>query len=173
MRNERRTTLRWMLAVGATSLLGACGFRLRGSDQAALPFKTIYLGFPPNSPLGTELRRYIQAGGGTLVVKIPKEAEVLLDVLSETRQKVILSLNSQGRVSEYSLYYKFTFQIRDNSGKIWLAPTDIVLKRDITFNDAQVLSKESEEASLYRDMQTDLVQQILRRLAPLKPPTAG
>lgn len=173
MHDERRTTLRWMLTLGATSLLGACGFKLRGSDQAALPFKTIYLGFAPNSPLGTELRRYIQVSGNTSVVKIPKEAEVLLDVLSETREKIILSLNSQGRPSEYSLYYKFTFRVRDNAGKLWLAPTTIVLKRDITFNDSQVLSKESEEASLYRDMQTDLVQQILRRLGPLKPPAAG
>jgi len=32
-----------------------------------------------------------------------------------------------------------------------------------------VLAKESEEALLYRDMQSDLVQQILRRLAAIKP----
>jgi LPS-assembly lipoprotein len=31
-----------------------------------------------------------------------------------------------------------------------------------------VLAKEAEDALLYRDMQTDLVQQIMRRLAALK-----
>jgi len=30
------------------------------------------------------------------------------------------------------------------------------------------LSKESEEALLYRDMENDLIQQILRRLAAVK-----
>lgn len=167
MRQPRRTAFRWMFAAGAAGLLGACGFQLRGSRQTALPFKSIYLGFAANSPLGTELRRYIQAGG-TTVTKTPAEAEALLDVLSETREKVILSLNSQGRVREYTLYYRFSFRVRDQAGKILLAPTAITLKRDISFNESQVLSKETEEASLYRDMQSDLVQQILRRLAALK-----
>jgi LPS-assembly lipoprotein len=39
-----------------------------------------------------------------------------------------------------------------------------VLRRDYSFNDQEQLSKESEEALLYRDMQTDAVQQLLRRL---------
>ncbi|MFN0162016.1 MAG: LPS assembly lipoprotein LptE, partial [Burkholderiales bacterium] len=39
------------------------------------------------------------------------------------------------------------------------------------FNDTQVLAKESEEALLYRDMQTDMVQQVLRRLAATAPLT--
>lgn len=170
MRNARltrRRALGWALTAGAAGLLGGCGFRLRGSSQTALPFQSIYLGFPDNSPLGTELRRYIEANG-TRVVKVPQDAEALLDVLAESREKAILSLNSAGRVREYSLYYKFSFRVRDQAGKILLAPTTITLKRDVSFNESQVLSKESEEASLYRDMQSDLVQQILRRLAALK-----
>ena len=39
-----------------------------------------------------------------------------------------------------------------------------MLKRDISFNDAEVLAKEAEEALLYRDMQLDAVQQLVRRL---------
>ncbi len=172
MRIDRRTALRWTLAAGAAGMLGACGFQLRGSSQTALPFKTIYLGFPDNSPLGTELRRNLKADG-TTVVKTPQEAEAILDVLSEAREKVVLSLNSQGRVREYPLYYTFNFRLRDNAGKILLPPTQLVLKRDISFNESQVLAKETEEASLYRDMQSDLVQQILRRLAALKSAPTG
>jgi LPS-assembly lipoprotein len=72
-------------------------------------------------------------------------------------------------VREYTLFYKFRFKVRDNNGKPLLEPTEIVLKRDISFNESAVLAKESEEALLYRDMQSDLVQQILRRLSALKP----
>ena len=50
-----------------------------------------------------------------------------------------------------------------------LAPTEITLRRNIAFDESQVLAKESEEALLYRDMQSDLVQQILRRLVAIKP----
>lgn len=150
-------------------VLSACGFQLRGSSNTSVPFKTIYLGFPETSPLGIELKRNVRASGDTLIATDQKTAEVILEVLSEAREKVILSLNSQGRPREYTLYYKLRFRVKDKSEKELLAPTEIVLKRDISFNESQVLAKEREEELLYRDMQTDLVQQILRRLAAIKP----
>jgi len=39
----------------------------------------------------------------------------------------------------------------------------------MSYNDAQVIAKENEEQLLYRDMQTDMVQQIMRRLAAAHP----
>ena len=162
------TTLMPMLA--AAWLLSGCGFHLRGSNgEANLPFKTIYLGFAPASTLGNELRRYIRGSGGTEVVTDAKGAEASLEVLSETREKVVLSLNTQGRVREFTLLYKFRFRVKDGGEQELLAPTNIVLKRDISFNESQVIAKEQEEVLLYRDMQSDLVQQIMRRLAAIKP----
>ncbi|MBI2295534.1 MAG: hypothetical protein HYU76_05770, partial [Betaproteobacteria bacterium] len=46
--------------------------------------------------------------------------------------------------------------------------SEIVLKRDYSFNDEQALSKESEEALLFRDMRNDAVQQLVRRLQAAK-----
>ncbi|PWF48822.1 hypothetical protein C7C56_009965 [Massilia glaciei] len=151
------------------AMVSGCGFKLRGSDgQFNMPFKSIALGFALTSPLGTELKRNLRAVG-TEVVDDPAKAEALFEVLGETRGKSILSLNAQGRVREYLLTYTLVFRVRDRSGAELLPPTDISLKRSITFNERQVLANESEEALLYRDMQTDLVQQILRRLAAIKP----
>ena len=151
-------------------LLSACGFQLRGSDSSySMPFKSIYLAFSDQSPLGIELRRNLRAGDTVNVVLDAAQAEALFDVLSETRGKQILSLNSQGRVREYLLTYTLVFRVRDAKGNELLGPTEINLKRPITFNETQVLAKESEEVLLYRDMQTDLVQQIMRRLAAVKP----
>ena len=42
--------------------------------------------------------------------------------------------------------------------------TIINLHRNFSFNDQDVLSKESEEALLYRDMQNDAVAQLMRQL---------
>lgn len=168
---KRRQALALLTGTAAASLLSACGFRLRGAAQTSLPFKTIYLSFAENSPLGTELRRYIRASGNTQIVDDPKAAQAILEPLSETREETVLSLNSQGRVRELSLFYRFSFRLRDPSGKQLLEPTNLVLRRDMSFNEAQVLAKEGEKAMLYRDMQSDLVQQILRRLAALQPGT--
>lgn len=158
--------LQLLTAVVALILLSACGFALRG--PVALPFKSIYIGLSEGSALGGELRRQIRANGQTQIMADAKDAQVILEVLSETRDKQILSLNSQGRVREYNLIYNFRFRLRNNIGKEYLAPVDIQLKRNISFNETQVLAKEAEEVLLYRDMQSDLVQQIMRRLAVVK-----
>lgn len=157
------------LALSTALMLSACGFQLRGSNgQASLPFKTIYIGTAETSPLGIELRRYIRASGDTTVVTDQKQAQATIEVLNETREKATLTLNTQGRVREYSLYYRVKFRVKDSKEKELLAPTELVLKRDISFNESQVIAKEKEEEMLYRDMQSDVVQQILRRLTALK-----
>jgi LPS-assembly lipoprotein len=161
------------LRAGATLLLAvalsACGFQLRGTNgQYHMPFQSIYLGFGETSPLGTELKRNLRGGDAVVVVTDASKAEAKFDVLSETRGKSILSLNSQGRVREYLLTYTLVFRVRDAKDVELLGATEISLKRSIAFNENQTLAKESEEALLYRDMQTDLVQQILRRLAAIK-----
>jgi LPS-assembly lipoprotein len=158
-------------ALAATLALSACGFQLRGSaTQANIPFSTVYLAIPDTSPLGIELKRNLRASSGTKVVDDAKSAQAVIELLSETRDNsTVVSRNTQGRIREYQLQYKVTFDVKNGKGASLLAPTEILLKRNITFNESQVLAKEKEEDMLYRDMQTDLVQQILRRLAVLKP----
>lgn len=146
--------------------LCACGFQLRG--QATLPFDTLYL--PSTGAVSTALKRNIVAGTNTRVVDNAKEAQAILNVLTESQEKSILSLNSAGRVREYQLSYRYRFRVVDAKGLEFLPASEIVLTREITFNDSLVLAKESEEALLYRDLQSDMVQQVLRRLATAKAP---
>ena len=153
----RRHFLALLLAAFATA---ACGFQLRG--ETTLPFSTLHV--PGNSPLLAELRRSIRAGTPTRLVDEPARAEAVFEVANESREKVILTLDTSGRVREFQLRYRVTFRVHDGKGQTWLAPGEIVLTRDISFGE-EVLAKESEEALLYRDMQTDMVQQIMRRLA--------
>jgi len=156
-----------LLALLAAAALGACGFALRGTQQ--LPFASIALNFPPNSPLGIELARNIRTGTGTQIVTDASAAAATFDLLGETRDRQVLTLNAQGRAIEYSLRDRLRFRLRDAQGREVIEPTELLVQRDIAFNDSQRLSKESEEALLYRDMQTDLVQQLLRRIAAAKP----
>ncbi len=162
--------LRSLVLVLVLASLSACGFALRGSGGTYnMPFKSIYLGFPDTSALGTELRRNLRGGDRVDVVTDISKAQARFEVVSENRSKSILSLNAQGRVREYLLNYTLVFRVLDNNGDELLEATEISLKRPLTFNETQVLAKEQEEALLYRDMQTDLVQQVMRRLAAIKP----
>ena len=154
----------------ALLLLSACGFRLRGSGpQPVLPFKTLFLSIAEASPLNVPLRRNLDAMSNIEIVTDRKQADAALEVLSEGKDKQVLSLNSQGRVREYTLVYRLNFRVVDKEGRQLLAPTELAIRRIQSFNEKQVLAKEAEEATLFREMQSDLVQQVLRRVGAIKP----
>lgn len=160
-----------VLLAGST-LLTACGFHLRGS--IAIPFETLHIAMPDHSELGTNLKRAIRAQGSTRIVNAPTGAQAILTPTGEVRDKSILSLNSAGRVREFQLRYRYSFRVHDAKGQDLMPPAVVLLTRDMSFDDAAVLAKEQEESLLWRDMEGDLVQQILRRLANGKrPPVDG
>ena len=148
-------------------LLAGCGFRLRGT--ADVPFETIHV---PGATAGIalDLKRNIEAGTRARVVDDPKAAQALLQVTEEARSREILSLTSAGRVREFQLRYRVGFRVHDGKGGEFVPVSVIQLTRDMTYSDAEILAKEQEEQLLFRDMRTDMVQQILRRLASAKPP---
>jgi LPS-assembly lipoprotein len=156
--------MRKLLILVFALLLTACGFQLRGAQP--LPFSSLYI--TENWELGAALRRNIRALGSTQLAQTPQEAQAVLTVIGEAREKIILSLSATGRVREFQLRYRFAYRVHDLKGREFIPPTEIVLVRDISFADVQVLAKEQEEALLYRDMQNDMVQQVLRRLAAAK-----
>ena len=147
-------------------LLSACGFQLRGAY--ALPFDTLHIGLPSSLELHAQLKRAIESSSKTRVTETPQGAQATLAVGGDVFAKNILSLSPAGRVTEFQLVRTFAFRVIDPEGRDLLPPGQIVIRRDISFSDATVLSKESEELLLQRDMQADLVQQLMRRLAAAK-----
>lgn len=162
-------TRRHILLTGVTlvsaALLGGCGFQLRGPQP--LPFSSIYIGADPNSELGAALRRKIAASGAT-IIEDPAAAEVRLEFLRNAHEREILSLSSAGKVREYQLKQIVTFRLVDKANQQILAPTTISAQREYNFDDSRVIAKEQEEALLFRDMETDLMQQLLRRLGAVQ-----
>lgn len=155
-------------ALGAAVTLGGCGFRLRGPQP--LDFATIHVGVSEFSELGALLRRQIATSGTTTVVEDPAKADVKLQMLANEREREILSLTGSGKVREYQLTQRMRFRLTDKSGAELIAPTNILARREYTFDDSLILGKEQEEALLFKDMQTDLVQQLMRRLAVVRRP---
>ncbi len=146
--------------------LAACGFQLRGAQD--VPFHALYI---PGATGGValDLKRNIEAGTDAKVVTDPKAADAILELSNERREKIILSLSGTGRVREFRLRYSVDFRVHDAKGNDFVPTSTVQLTRDITFNDADILAKESEEQILFRDMQADMVQQLLRRLSAARP----
>lgn len=160
-----QSALAALLATGAVAMTG-CGFKMRGSLNYA--FKTLLSGFGDASTLGNEFKRVLAADGAVTLVPDPAKAQVVLDVINEQREKVVVGITSAGQVREFQLRIRLRFKLRTPSGKDIIPETELLVQRDISFSESAVLAKEAEEGLLYRDMQTDMVQQLLRRLAAIK-----
>ena len=165
---HRRAVLAFAACAASLTLasVSGCGFALRKAPNFV--FTTLYSGLAESSPLGVELRRSLEGTGRVRVIVDARrlaEAQVVLEVLQDQREKVVLSLNSAGQVREFQLRLRFSFRLSTLAGKELIPVSEIALQRDISFNESAVLAKEAEEILLYRDMQSDIVQQIMRRLA--------
>jgi LPS-assembly lipoprotein len=157
-----------LAALSATALAG-CGFHLRRAPEFA--FSSVFLAVAPASPLGQELRRNLVSNPTLTVLidaKLIDQAQVILEVQQELREKVVVAYNSAGQVREFQLRLRFRFRLRTLDGREPIPSTEILQQRDISFNESAALSKEAEEQLLYRDMQSDIVQQTLRRLAAVR-----
>ncbi len=159
-----------LLASGAALGVAGCGFQLRKAPNFA--FKTLFSPFAESSTLGTELKRSLESNGNVRVISDVRQidqADVILDMLIDRREKTVVGLNASGQVREFQLRIRFSFKLRTPGGKELIGPTEILQQRDISFNESAVLAKETEEGLLYREMQSDIVQQIMRRLAAVTP----
>jgi LPS-assembly lipoprotein len=95
-------------------------------------------------------------------------ADAVLDVLADQREKSVVGSTAAGQVREFQLRTRFRFRLSTPAGKVLIEDSEILLQRDISYSETLALSKADEEAALYRDMQTDIVQQLLRRLAAVR-----
>jgi LPS-assembly lipoprotein len=166
MQTTRRS---WLMFTALTAGLTGCGFELRKPPRYA--FSTMYSGIPIVSPFGVKLKRSLESSGQVEVINDPRQverAEVIFDQLFELREKVVVGRTSTGAIREFQLRLRYRFRVRSRNGLELIPDTEITLNRDINFNETGALSKESEEALLYKDMENDLVLQIQRRLAAIR-----
>jgi LPS-assembly lipoprotein len=169
---DRRAT-RWRLpGVGAALVLScalaACGFHLRG--EATYRFSTIFVSSPAGLPFTSELKRSVEGAGKVQLASAADKADVVLEVNSVTEDKEILSLSSGGKVREFLLSTRVLFRVHDTVGNDWLPTSEVLIRRSYTYNDTEALAKEAQEQRLRREMQSDAVQQIVRRLEAARKP---
>ena len=158
-----------IFAVLLAAALAGCGFHLRGTGSGNLPYQTMYISLPETAEVNIWLQRYIRASGSTRIVDDAESADAIFQQLTNSRQKSILSVNALGRVREYRLQLSYTFRVVNRQGQVLVAPNEVTLTRDVTYDDSSILAKNQEEELLWRDMTNDLVNQIMRRLSVIKP----
>ncbi len=153
-------------ALALPAALAGCGFQLR--QPQALPMRSIALvGFAPASPLAAALRQELERAGVALREK-PGEAEAVFDTLTDARERSVAASTAAGQVREITLRVRLRFRVATPAGKLLLPASDLLLTRDMSYNETAALAKQHEELLLYRAMEDDIVAQVLRRLASIR-----
>ncbi len=161
--------MRTLAALALSALVAGCGFHLRG--DASFPFTSVYVNAPASPPMAAELRRSVAAAdASTKVVDSAANAQVTLDLPVVVDDKDVLSLSSGGSVREYQLVKRVQYRLHDKSGDDWIPAGEIVIRRSYTFNETQVLARDLQEQRLLREMQSDAVQQLIRRMQAARKP---
>jgi LPS-assembly lipoprotein len=170
---SRRSALRCWMAVAAVLPLGACGFRLRGAQKLA--FQVLRMQGSTNTPVAQELRAALIGAGVQVLGAVKPAAEtpvvrpqVILTVQRDQRERAVVGQTAAGQVRELQLRTRFQFSLATPAGQYVLEDTELLLERDISYTETAALAKEAEEALLYRDMQSDIVQQVMRRLVAIR-----
>lgn len=158
--------MRGAASIALCASLSACGFQLRG--KVDLPFETVYVSAPEYSAFAAQLKRGIEGGSHTRLATTRESAQAVVTLMGEAQERTILAVSGGGRVREQQLRYRATFKVTDARGETWLPQNEVIILRDMTYDDAQVLAKEAEAQLLFREMQDDAVQQMLRRIQAIR-----
>lgn len=162
---SRRCVMRGLALLATGVGLGGCGFKLRGSADMA--FRSIALtGFPPRSPLASELRTVLAR---SLTVEAdPAKADVVLQALTDLRTQKVVAFTPSGQVRDIQLRTLLRYRAKTPGERELIPESEIELYRDLTFIEVKALGKEQEALQLYREMQSDIISQLLLRLSAIR-----
>ena len=161
----RRQLLGGGLSILAMSALGACGWRVRG--KVDLPYKNILISGNLSQELRDDLDMMLRVND-IQIVKVAKDAELILEIISEQNARQVLSYNGAGQITAYRIIARIVFRAFDPIGNEIMPESDIYVTRDIDFNQSDVQSFDVLVAEYLKGMRIDLVSQLMRRLASIK-----
>ena len=166
---DRRAWLGVLIAL-PTLFTAACGFKLRGS--VSIPYKSIVIAGNPSPPLRSDLEMMILTGSDSRVVNNSKDADLILEIISEVNSREILAYNAAGQISAYRLNSRVEFRATDQNGVDVVPEAEIYVTRDMDFSVSTVLATDVQMVQFTNEMRTNLALQILRRVSATARPRA-
>jgi LPS-assembly lipoprotein len=162
--SDRFARRRLLLAVPGLALAG-CGFELRRA--AELHFESIALtGFAPRSPLAQELRTTLERS--VKVTEDQAQAQVVFRALADQRTRRAVVYTASGQVREIQLRMLLRYRAQTPRERELIPDSSIEKIREMTFIESAALGKQQEEQDVYREMQSDIVLQLMLQLSAIR-----
>ena len=165
------------LILGVVTLQG-CGFHPRGSLTQTTELGSVFVDASQDLSIAEEIKEALLDSSFMLAAN-RDAAKILLRLNNEAETERVVSITSDGRVSELELAHAVDMLItKSENGQPPVYPADqtanrVEVTREYTFDETGVLGKGNEARILREEMKRDLVRQIiLRSIASLAPSTA-
>ncbi|MFA5678102.1 MAG: LPS assembly lipoprotein LptE [Pseudomonas sp.] len=148
--------------LGASLLLSACGFHLRGTGVDDIKLNELHVSARDNNgPTHQRVLEALRTNG----VTINSAAPYHLQLLDEPQQRQAISYASHSTPAEYELRRRLIFQITNSAGQPLIGPESLSATRGYVRDRDNVTGSSEEEALLQREMREDLTRQLMVRLS--------
>ena len=148
----------FLMTLAIISLI-ACGFQLRGGIEANFDSISINGG---SAGFVKQLKKRLRQSS---IAVLPTDGEVKLEIVDDLLNKRILSLNSDGRISEYELNYKVSYRVKGKNDSEWGQLINNEVRRQYTYDDENVVAKALEEEKLINGMRDELIRTITAQIS--------
>jgi LPS-assembly lipoprotein len=143
-------------------LAGGCGFHLRTWDIGS-SIEAAHVVSNPRNPLEAPLRLALRQAG-VAEAGSAADATVVVELLDSRRDRRSITVSGQGRAAEYETILGVRYRVTDGRGSELVEPQWLERERVFRVDRDNIIGSSEEQALLEREMQNDLVQQILRAL---------
>lgn len=143
------------------SLVSGCGYKRAGKADLDPVFENTHVTFASGGQAMAGLvEEQLQANDAEIVEL--DAASAIVNILYERRTREILSVDEEGRASEFELILRIGLNVVDAEGKVLIRNQDIRLSRDFFFEIQEVLG--TEERVIYDELRQDISRLIIYRL---------
>jgi LPS-assembly lipoprotein len=142
-------------------LLASCGFQLAGAGRLPAAMESTWLSsVEPRSEFSDSLREALRLRG-LRIVDERAEGGATLSVSEDATGQRILSVSARNIPREYEVFYRVTFSL-EADGRELISNEPLLVRRNYTYDETQVLGKEREEDQLRRALAEELARQVVR-----------
>lgn len=147
-------------------LLTACGWQLRGvgGGAAGLDGAAVYVAGSPERLLRDAVDEGLSAGGARQVAA-PADADLVLRIVGDARERRTLTVDRDIRVREYELRYRLTFELENAEGEPLLERSQVNTVRGFRADRDDPVGTEGREEELLVDLRRDAVRLMLLQVA--------
>lgn len=150
----------------ALFLLAGCGFKLRGATE--FPFQTVKVSGHPFEAVVRELTHQLRGFSQLKLVDSLDQADIVVNILEVNRDEEILIIGRAGHVQEYEYFLTIRYQLCGKGAKVCQPEQHLKLRRQMSYDERQILAKQNEERFLRKNMEQEAVRLILLRMSGSK-----